>query len=183
MPGCILPSAKRAQRTLSAARDVCLRARRCLVAVAVNMLVIGSAASATSGTCTILVASPGILAPNPSLTSLSTQNPGGAPARVSVTAQAGGVLPFLVCSLGLPLNCMKVTVTNPSSFTSAPSSGGANVTLASMFSVVGSGSQFNLLGVVILNGTTLFNFDLVATKQTGTFAAGSYTATETITCE
>lgn len=141
-----------------------------------------SAAAATSGSCTINVTAGGVLKPNATLTTLSTKNPGGSAGRASITATAGGVLPGTLCLIGLPLNCMQVSITSPSSFSSAPA-GNTNVALAGTFSQVGSSSFLNLLSLVILNGTYNFDFDLTATKTSGSFGAGTYQATQTIRCE
>lgn len=141
------------------------------------------ASAATAGSCTINILSNGVLKPNTALTTLSTRNPGGTPARASITATAGGVLPGTLCLIGLPLNCMQVSITPPSGFGSAPTNGGLDVVMASTFSQVGSSSLLNLLSLVVLNGTYQFDFDLVATKTTGTFRAGTYQATQTLRCE
>lgn len=139
-------------------------------------------AGAAAGSCTINVMTNGVLKPNTALTTLSTKNPGGSAGRVSITAAAGGVLPGTLCLLGLPLNCMQVSVTTPTGFGVAPPNN-TNVTMLASFSQVGSSSLLNLLSLVILNGTYTFDFDLTATKPAGTFGAGTYQATQTIRCE
>ncbi|KQT64173.1 hypothetical protein ASG54_01325 [Aureimonas sp. Leaf460] len=140
------------------------------------------ALAATTGSCTINVTAGGVLKPNATLTTLSTKNPGGSAGRASITAAAGGMLPSALCLIGLPLNCMQVSISTPSSFSSAPA-GNTNVTLVGTFSQVGSSSFLNLLSLVILNGTYSFDFDLTATKLSGSFGAGTYQATQTIRCE
>lgn len=135
------------------------------------------------GSCTIVVSASGVLKPNPDLTTLSTKNAGGSPGRATIEANAGGTLPSLVCSLGLPLNCMRVSITTPTGFSSAPAGGGNNVTLNGSFSRVGSSSDLNLLFLVILNGTYTFDFDLTATKVAGMFGTGTYQAQQVIRCE
>lgn len=158
---------------------------RCLAGLLtlVTAIPVHNASAASSGTCSINVVSGGVLKPNPILTTLSTKNAGGTAGRVLITANAGGTLPSALCLVGLPLNCMKVSVTSPSSFNAAPPTGNNNVSMVSSFNQVGSSSALNLLSLVILNGTYSFDFDLVATKTSGTFGGGTYQVSQTILCE
>lgn len=91
-------------------------------------------ASAAAGSCTIAIVRDGVLKPNAQLTTLSTKNAGGQAARATITASASGVVPGLACSLGLPLNCMEVSITPPTSFSAAPSGGGTSVVMVNTFS-------------------------------------------------
>lgn len=102
---------------------------------------------------------------------------------MTIKATAGGTLPGTLCSLGLPLNCFKVSITPPTTFLSGPASANTNVAFASRFSQVGNSSLLNLLSLVVLNGTYDFDFDLTATKATGTFGVGTYQAEQIIRCE
>ncbi len=154
-----------------------------LAAAAALLLAAARPATAALGTCTIVVGAPGVLTPNASLTTLSTQNSGGSPASATITTMAGGVVPSLVCALNLPLNCFRLSVTPPADFIAAPAAAGTASTFSGGWRVAGGSSSLNVLSAVVLNGTYTMHFDLTATKSSGVFAAGTYQAQQTIRCE
>ncbi|WAJ27990.1 hypothetical protein [Antarcticirhabdus aurantiaca] len=154
-----------------------------LVAAAALLLAAVRPAAAVLGTCTIVVGAPGVLTPNAGLTTLSTQNSGGSPATATITTLAGGVIPSLVCALNLPLNCFRLSLTQPTDFMAAPAAARTASTFSGGWRVAGGSSSLNVLSAVILNGTYTMHFDLTATKASGVFAAGTYQAQQTIRCE
>lgn len=157
--------------------------RRCrpLVAV-VRSLVLAAVApafalAAPGGTCTIVLGASGTLKPDALLSSLGTKNAGGVSARATVTASNSS------CVVTIPSTCFQLTVVPPSSFMSAPANGNVNVSFQASMTVAGSSSLLNILSLLIVNGSTLFDLDLKATKSSGMFSAGAYQAEEVLRCE
>ncbi len=138
---------------------------------------------ATIGTCTIVVSSPGTLTASTDLKSLSSTNPGGRAARVSVTTLLNGGVPQSTCSLAVQVNCFRVSFVPPTSFAFAPAGGDSNVQFAGQMQPQGGASLLDLLSAVVLLGTQNIDLTLSATKTTGVFTAGSYQAQPTIRCE
>ena len=161
------------QRPLPGRRIV----RHAAGSLAIAVLSTASCLAAPGGTCTIIVSAPGILAPNAALSSLSTKNPGGSPARVSVEARDS------VCVPALPATCFHISVATPTTFTAAPPGGNGSVSIEGIVTLAGTSSLLNLASLLILNGTSVFDFNLTATKSTGVFATGTYQAQQTVRCE
>ncbi|KQT53098.1 hypothetical protein ASG43_19110 [Aureimonas sp. Leaf454] len=142
---------------------------------------LSGAAAAGYGRCTITVVNAGTLTPNGALKTLSSGNPGGIPARARVETDSGGIIvPTLLCSLNLLINCFTVSVVPPSGFDTAPATVGADVGFAASFD---SGTSLGISSRVLLYGVYNLAFNLTATKTSGVFASGSYTAKPTIRCE
>lgn len=135
------------------------------------------------GTCAVTVTTPGILAPSADLRTLSTGNPGGRPARVSISTQINGSFPHLTCSLVAQVNCFRVLFDPPTHFSSAPTEGDANAAFAGQVQPPGGSPLLGLLSLVILNGTQTFDIGLTVTKTQGSFTAGTFQAEQTIRCE
>lgn len=138
---------------------------------------------ATVGTCTIVVSSPGTLTASTDLKSLSSTNPGGRAARVSVTTLLNGGVPQSTCSLAVQVNCFRVTFVPPTSFAFAPAGGDSNVQFAGQMQPQGGASLLDLLSAVVLLGTQNIDLTLTATRTAGVFTAGTYQAQPTIRCE
>ncbi|WP_279478018.1 hypothetical protein [Aureimonas sp. SK2] len=135
------------------------------------------------GSCTIMVSSPGVLTASADLRTLSSTNPGGRAARISVTTVINGSFPHLTCSLAAQVNCFRVTYVPPVNFTSAPSGGDANVTFSGQIVPQGSSALLDLLSAVIVNGTQSIDLSLTAVKTQGSFTAGTFQAMPTVRCE
>ncbi|MBE7186204.1 MAG: hypothetical protein INR68_17560 [Methylobacterium mesophilicum] len=121
-------------------------------------------------TCSITVGAPGVLDVGANGTTLSSSSGLGTPATA------------LVVSTG---SNYQLSVTNPSSFSLAPSGGNAGVTFDTKYSVTGVTSALNVAagGSTLLNiGTTNLSVSLTATKAT-VFPSGLYTAQTVVTCE
>jgi len=121
--------------------------------------------------CTITVDSPGVMAPDSALAELSTTQAGGS-AGVA-TIQTSGT-------------SFNVSTTAPSTFSTAPAGADANVTFASLYSATGATTLTDVAGATpspLGQGTTTLNVDLTATKSSGTFPDGSYSADLVVTCE
>lgn len=138
---------------------------------------------ATIGTCTIVVSSPGTLTASTDLKSLSSSNPGGRAARVSVTTLLNGGVPQSTCTLLVQVNCFRVSFVPPTSFAFAPAGGDSNVQFAGQMQPQGGASLLDLLSAVVLLGTQNIDLTLTAAKTAGVFTAGSYQAQPTIRCE
>ncbi|BCG85920.1 hypothetical protein MesoLj113c_20300 [Mesorhizobium sp. 113-3-9] len=154
------------------------RNNRALLAVAALAGFSQPVSAAIIGTCTIMVGASGTMAANPAISILSSKQAGGSSASATVVASS------LVCSLLNLLDCYSVSAPAPAAFSSAPSGGGTNVTFASVFRLDGSGADIN--GSVpqkLVNGTHAMQIDLIATKSSGIFPAGSYQGTVTVRCE
>lgn len=135
------------------------------------------------GSCTIVVSTPGVLTASADLKTLSSTNPGGRAARVSVTTLINGSFPHLTCNLVAQLNCFRVTYVPPVNFSSAPPGGDANVLFTGQIVPQGSSSLLDLLSAVIVNGTQTIDLSLTATKTQGSFTAGTFQAIPTVRCE
>jgi len=122
-------------------------------------------------TCTINVDSPGTLVANTDLTTLSTNEAGGT-AGVATIQTTG--------------SSFSVSAAAPAVFTSAPAGGDENVTFATLYSATGATNLADVVGdtpSALAQGTTTLSVDLTATKSSGSFPAGNYTADVVVTCE
>ena len=121
--------------------------------------------------CTILVDSPGTIAPNTDHTALSSQEAGGSPGVATIQTSNAN---------------FSVSTTAPTVFTSAPTGGDTDVTFATFYSASGATTLDNIAGSsasVLDQGTTTLSVDLTATKASGTFPDGNYAADVVVTCE
>lgn len=119
-------------------------------------------------TCSLTAGTPGVITSNAGSTTLSSNNSGGSGSTVTAVATGAS---------------FNVTAEVPSTFTVGSST---NVTFAATYDLTGatsatgvSGAVQTLLGV----GTTTVDVDLTATKSSGVFAAGAYSASVTVRCE
>jgi hypothetical protein len=119
-------------------------------------------------TCSLTVGSAGVITSNAGGTTLSSNNSGGSSSVVTAIATGAS---------------FNVTAEAPSSFTVGNST---NVTFAATYDLTGatsatgvSGAVQTLLGV----GSTTVDVDLTATKSSGVFEAGAYSASVTVRCE
>ncbi|MCR4267813.1 hypothetical protein [Nitratireductor sp. ZSWI3] len=122
-------------------------------------------------TCLITIGTPGTLAANADFTELSSEAPGG----------ISGTATILTTGIGYNLS-----TSAPAAFTSAPAGGDDAVVFASSYSASGVTSLLDVVGTVTSPlglGLTNVDVDLTATKSSGNFPAGSYTAQVTVTCE
>jgi hypothetical protein len=102
---------------------------------------------------------------------LSSGNAGGVNGSVTATTTGTG---------------FSVTTEAPSSFTLSPAGGGTNVTFVSSYSATGVTTISLSAGTTItpLNlGVTAVDVHLSATKSTGSFPAGAYSAEVLVRCE
>jgi len=132
-----------------------------------NVIHSGTVAS----TCVLTVGTPGILAANANSSVLGSKESGGL--KSIVTAVSTGA-------------AFNITAASPASFTVAPSNGNDNVTFLSEYQLGGATSSGRLAGTIPtpLNiGVTTVDVDLTATKSSGVFPQGLYTATTVVTCE
>jgi hypothetical protein len=121
--------------------------------------------------CVLTVGTPGILAVNSDSTILGSQQSGGLAGSANALTTGTGY---------------SVSVSSPASFTLGPADASDNVTFSSSYQ--GSGatnfSQTSESTSTSLNlGLTTIGVDLTATKTSGIFSAGNYTAATTVTCE
>ena len=122
-------------------------------------------------TCTLAVATPGILAPNSNYTVLGSNQPGGSAGAVTIISTGA---------------TFKVSATAPSSFTVAPADGNTNTTFQAHYQSTGATSIGSVLGSTAtpLNaGVTSLSVDLSATKSSGVFSQGAYTSEVVVRCE
>jgi hypothetical protein len=154
---------------------------RCVVALAASVTVLsGTSFAATADVpftgailsiCALTVGIPGVVAPNATYDELSSTNAGGTNGTIAALTTGSG---------------FSVTTEAPSNFTLAPTGGGTNVTFASAYSATGvttislsAGNTVTPLNV----GLTTVSVQLEATKSSGTFPAGAYSAEVLVRCE
>ncbi|MDQ0330810.1 MULTISPECIES: hypothetical protein [Phyllobacteriaceae] len=155
---------------------------RLMALLVISALVSNSASAAVDGTCTIMVTKTGTMTTNANASVLSSKTASNGYAAASITIQPG--LLGVLCSLVQLLNCFALSVVPPASFSSAPSGGGTNVSFSTVFRIDGSSTdQPQNTPVKILNGPHSVQIDLIATKSSGIYAAGSYQGTVTLRCE
>lgn len=124
-----------------------------------------------TSTC-LMVVSPtgGTLAANGALTSLSSKNAGGAPGLVTVTSTGG-----------VSFSVDPTVTTNI-----RPTADGGTIDWVPSYSAVGDQTILETVLDTVLSvaGTSAISVNLEGTKNGGgTFAAGAYRATVTVTCE
>ncbi|MCA0031463.1 MULTISPECIES: hypothetical protein [unclassified Mesorhizobium] len=154
------------------------RNNRALLAIAALAGLCLPAQAAIIGTCTIMVGGSGTMTANPAIGILSSKQAGGSSASATIVASS------LLCSLFNLLDCYSVSAPAPAAFSSAPSGGGTNVTFASVFRLDGAGvDNTGSVAQKVVNGTHSMQVDLIATKSSGIFPAGSYQGTVTVRCE
>ncbi|MBB3998859.1 hypothetical protein [Aureimonas pseudogalii] len=160
--------------------------RACAAALGWWWLLTGPASALVDvriGTCTIIVSAPGVLTASADLKTLSTVNPGGSPGRVQISTLINGSFPHATCSLVVQLNCFRVSVVQPSHFSVYPTTGNDAVAFTGIWRPQGGSSLLDVLSAIILNGNQSLDLHLTATKTSGTFAAGTYRAEQTVRCE
>lgn len=121
--------------------------------------------------CILTVGTPGVMAPSSDYTVLGSKQAGGTSGVV--TAVSTGTT-------------FQVSVDAPSSFTLAPTGGNTSVSFATRYSGVGAtniGSTPGTTATALSSGVTVLTVDLAATKSTGVFTQGSYTAEAVVRCE
>lgn len=120
-------------------------------------------------TCVLTVGTPGVLAPNPTYTQLSSKNASGLSG--SVTALTTGP-------------AFNLSTETPTAFTLAPP--GSDSTFVVEYSASGAttvGLTSGLINTLLGVGLTTVAVDLTANKNSGTYAGGDYAAIVTVTCE
>lgn len=121
--------------------------------------------------CVLTVGTPGVLVANGTYTELSSSAGGG----------LGGIITVLTTGASF-----KVSALAPSAFTLAPATGNDNVSFAAAYSGSGATTMPNTPGATQTSlglGVTNVVVNLSATKASGNFVAGNYTATVTVRCE
>ncbi|WP_011580643.1 MULTISPECIES: hypothetical protein [Chelativorans] len=127
--------------------------------------------STVSATCNIAIDSAGIMTPSSDQTQLSSQEQGGSAGLATITTTGAS---------------FDVTASAPTAFSAAPAGGETNVTFASLYSATGATTATDVAGATptaLGTGVTNLAVDLTATKSTGIFPEGNYSADVTITCE
>lgn len=123
-----------------------------------------------TASCSIVIDAPGRIAANTARTVLSSTSGGGDSGEATITTTNGS---------------FTLTVSDPTGFSSAPPTGGDNVSFDAM--VTGSGDSTFTIGdgntASLGRGATTATVDLTAAKLSGTFAPGAYNATVVLTCE
>lgn len=121
-------------------------------------------------TCAITVLSAGTIVPNAGYTVLSSTFAGGAAGTANIMATGTG---------------WDVSADNPAAFSAAPASA-AGTTFATTYDLGGATTASGVNGATttsLNNGQTNVSVDLTATHPSGSFEAGTYTATVVLRCE
>ncbi len=132
---------------------------------------IAKAAGSANQSCQIMVQQNGTMVQNVGATKLSSQVNAGLPGLAQVTTTNGSYY---------------VSIDRPNGFVSAPVGANTDVVFASSFSGHGKTNFGNTPGnvrVKMKNGVTDLDIHLEATKLSGAFKAGHYTAELTLRCE
>ncbi len=149
-------------------------------AIAAASLASGSANAATgnipfngsvSNTCVITVGGSGTLAASTDFTILGSQQTGGAAGTASVLATGAG---------------FSLSADAPTSFSTAPATGNTNVVFEANYSATGANTIAQTDGATptaLARGTNAVTINMSGTKTSGTFEAGSYSATVVLRCE
>jgi hypothetical protein len=120
-----------------------------------------------SNTCAITVGSAGTMTPNVGQTVLSSENAGGSAGTASIVTTSAAYQ----VSLNAPTGFNAGSPAAPSSF-------------AAKYSTTGASTYTDQTGAnPLATGTTAVNVHLAATKTTGSFATGTYSATVVLRCE
>ncbi len=120
-------------------------------------------------TCAITVNSSGTITPNATYTQLSSTNAGGAAGTATILAIGTG---------------WDVAADAPSSFSTEPTPTAS--TFAASYNLSGVTTAANVPGATttaLNNGSTNVAVNLTATHPTGSYTAGTYTATVVLRCE
>ena len=128
-------------------------------------------AGLVTSTCALTVGTPGVMSASTDFKSLSSTNAAGVAG--TVTALSTGTN-------------YKVSAIAPTTFKTAPAGGGDDVTFAATYSGAGStsiGSTPGATTTTLNAGTTVVSVNLAATKGSGTFNGGAYTAEVIVRCE
>ncbi|MBK8456991.1 MAG: hypothetical protein IPL47_07690 [Phyllobacteriaceae bacterium] len=123
-----------------------------------------------TSTCVITVGTPGTIMPNAGFTVLGSQQAGGAQGTATILTTD---------------TAFDASVDAPSSWSSAPG-GAPTTTFATEYDLSGATSASNVAGATttaLAAGTTSVGVDLTATASSGTYGAGTYTATAVLRCE
>jgi hypothetical protein len=120
-----------------------------------------------SNTCAITVGSAGVMMPNVGQTQLSSENAGGSAGAASIVATSAAY---------------QVSINAPTGFnTGSPVAPSA---FAAKYSATGASVYANQTGAnPLATGTTNVSVHLAATKTTGSYATGTYSATVVLRCE
>ncbi|WOI52783.1 hypothetical protein [Parvularcula sp. LCG005] len=120
--------------------------------------------------CTVVAGSAGTIAASTDSTVLSSTEAGGSAGDAAVTANSAAY---------------QVTVSAPTAFDSAPAGSDTNTTFAASYAASGATTASGVnagVQTAINAGETTITVDASATKSVGTYAAGSYQLTTTVTC-
>lgn len=123
-----------------------------------------------TATCLITVGSSGTIMPNAGFTVLGSTQAGGAPGTATILTTG---------------NAYNVSVDSPASWSSAPASA-AGTTFATAYDLTGANTASGVSGATtttLAHGTTNVAVNLTATHPSGSFEAGTYTATAVLRCE
>lgn len=148
-------------------------------AVAAAVLAVPFEASAVTGdvifngtvsnTCSIVVDNAGSMTTNVGQTVLGSAQAGGAAGQATVTTTSGAY---------------SVSIDAVTAFDTAPVGGGTGVTFATNYSGSGDTTIASTSGTSALNtGATVVSVNLAATKSSGSFPSGTYSATAVLRCE
>ena len=121
--------------------------------------------------CSLIVGTPGVIAPNANYNELSSSNSGGIDGTITAITTGTG---------------FSVTTEAPSGFTLAPTGGSSNVAFSTSYSATGATTINLTAGTTItpINlGATVVDVELTATKSIGSFPAGAYAAEVLVRCE
>lgn len=124
-----------------------------------------------TSTCVLTVGTPGVLGANADYSTLSSAAAGGTAGLV--TALSTGTT-------------FRVSAIAPTSFSISPDGGNDGVTFAASYQASGATSIGNTLGAVTTTlglGLTNLTVNLDATKSSGPFPGGAYTAEVVVRCE
>ena len=122
-------------------------------------------------TCVLTVGVPGVMATSADSKTMSSKIAGGN--RGTVVAVATG-------------STFSISTTAPTSFAVAPGDGGSNVDFTAEYEGTGatnSGVKSGGTATPLAAGVSTVGVDLAATKTTGVYEAGIYSAAVTVTCE
>ena len=125
-----------------------------------------------SSTCVITLTGNGVLGASADFSTLASTEAGGAAGTATVVTNNS--------SFGLSADA-------PTSWDSAPATGGNNVSFAAAYSSAGATTASNVAGTTITSlnqGTHTVSIDMSAVKTVGeTFESGTYAATVVLRCE
>ena len=126
---------------------------------------------AVLSTCSLVAGTPGIVAPSADYTAMSSHNAGGQSSAVSATATA---------------SIYRITTQAPSGFSVGPGDANTNTSFTSSYALSGSTNAVEVDGATstaLNTGISAVTVNMAATKSSGVFSVGAYTATVTVRCE